>query len=166
MTYIYDPVPKVGVSYFLHDDHREILHLVKKLSSMLPSRPETQSVLQQLRWRVGRHLYLEENAIFLFFRLIRDTMDKETRHHIHDHDQLQAMLNSLLHQHEPEWEITFHRFKVAYSHHHQFAQNSLYPLLETVLTYQQQHYLTEQLMKAREFGYYSLPHLRAHYHFT
>lgn len=165
MTYIYEPSPSLKVSYFLYEDHLNILQLLKESRSESSNPTEKQQTFHKLYRLLERHFYLEEKAIFVFFQIIKDKPSKEIQNHLREHDFLLYLMNRIMEKKRNVWQELIDLLTSKYYANKRFEEEYIYPLLDSVLSNRDQHKLTDLLDKTKESGYFPIQRLRNQYHF-
>ncbi len=132
----------------MKNDHHEIESLLDSLSESLDvSYDEMQKHFERFEWKLEKHLFVEEKAIFTFYEPDDVTMGYQmlpiiTKQHNHLFNELDKMRKEVNNGKEPS---KLSELKSFLMKHRDFEERDLYPKLEEALKPDQKQKIVDRI---------------------
>lgn len=139
---------KISILSLMKNDHHEIESLIDSLSESLDgSYDKMQKHFERFEWKLEKHLFVEEKAIFTFYEPDDVTMGYQmlpivTKQHNHLFNELSKMRKEVRNGKEPSGLTELKTFLMK---HRNFEERDLYPKLEEALKPAQKQKIVDRI---------------------
>jgi len=138
----------VSVISLMIKDHRQIEVLLSQLEQSIDADYDLlKTTFEKLEWKLEKHLFVEEKAIFTFYEPLDTTYGYKmlpvlTKQHNHILNELQVMRRNINEGKIPQDLEGFKRFLHT---HRDFEEQDVYPKLEETLTDEQKQRMLQRI---------------------
>jgi hemerythrin-like domain-containing protein len=150
-----------SITQKLTQDHKEIIEMLNVIIAMANDQEDFIKHIQKIRWRLNKHMYLEEKAVFSYCQIMIQFNKSHIQILLSEHDQLLsqiAAIEKLTNEQQIKDKITIFLQKI--KEHVDFEITNFYYLIDKNLITEDKQKMLHMIAKDFNLGFYPIQKIR------